>query len=83
MAATAANASADAAVRGDGFNAAVDAARNAWIEAAPPDKALWRPSFRAVLLTNLYFWILIALVISVPFVFVTAFLVPLFIVLVG
>ena len=79
----AANAAADAAAQGKGFNAAAEAARNAWVEAAPPDRQLWRPGFWALLFTNLYFWILVALVISIPFVFVTIVLVPFALIVVG
>jgi hypothetical protein len=83
LAPIAANAAADAAVRGDGFNAAAEAARNAWVEAAPPDKALWRPSFSKLLLTDIYFWILVGAVITTPFLYVTVVLVPIFLIVVG
>jgi hypothetical protein len=43
---------ADAAVNGDGFNAAASAATNAWIEAAQSDKPLWRPGFWSLLFTD-------------------------------
>jgi hypothetical protein len=65
-AAIAANAAADAAVKGDGFNAAVAAATNAWIEAAQGDKPLWRPGFRSLLFTDLYFWALLVLLVTIP-----------------
>lgn len=80
-AATAANAAADAAVRGDGFDAAAEAARRAWIETAPA--SMWRPSFWSLLLTNWSFWALVVTVISVPFVYVTAALAPFLLIYVG
>jgi hypothetical protein len=83
MTVIAANAAADAAVKGEGFNAAAEAARKAWVEAAPPDRQLWRPGFWSLLFTNLYFWLLVALVVSIPFVFVTIILVPFALIVVG
>jgi hypothetical protein len=62
----AANVAADAAVRGDGFNAAAVAATSAWIEAAQDDRPLWRPGFWRLLLTDPYFWILAVLLITIP-----------------
>jgi hypothetical protein len=68
----AANAAADAAVRGEGFNGAAEAARKAWVDNAPRDKTLWRPPFWKLLVTNMWFWVLLALIIATPFVYVTA-----------
>lgn len=83
LSAIAANAAADAAVRGDGFNAAAEDARKAWVEAAPPDKALWRPGFWKLLLTNLYFWFLVGAVVTAPFVYITVVAIPILLGLVG
>jgi hypothetical protein len=74
LGAIAANAAADTAVKGLGFDAAAEAARSAWVEAAPPDKQLWRPGFWRLLLTNLYFWILVGSVVTAPFLYITAIL---------
>jgi hypothetical protein len=76
MAPIAANAAADAAVDGDGFNAAAEAARRAWVDAAPPDKQLWRPGFWSLLLTNLYFWGLILSLILAPVIYITILVAP-------
>ncbi len=54
----AANAAADAALRGDGFNAAMNAARTAWYATAQADESLWRPSFWSLVLTNPFVWAL-------------------------
>lgn len=62
----AANAAADAAVNGDGFNAASVAATNAWVEAAKDDRPLWRPGFWSLVFTDRYFWGLLALLITIP-----------------
>jgi hypothetical protein len=52
----AANAAADVAFRGDGLEAAMNAARKAWFENAQADQSLWRPSFGRLILTNLWVW---------------------------
>lgn len=65
-AALAANAAADAAVKGEGYNAAAAAAMNAWIEAARAHDPLWRPGFWSLLLTDWYFWGLLVLLITIP-----------------
>jgi hypothetical protein len=52
----AANAAADTAFRGDGFNSAVNAARAAWYAAAQTDQSLWRPSFWSLVLTSPFVW---------------------------
>ena len=72
MVAIAAHAAADAAVRDEGFNGAAEAARKAWVDSAPGDKALWRPPFWKLLITNMWFWVILALIIATPFVYVTA-----------
>jgi hypothetical protein len=64
----AANAAADTAFRGDGLEAATNAARKAWFENAQADQSLWRPSFWRLILTNLWVWgffvVLVVFVIS-------------------
>jgi hypothetical protein len=72
LAAVAANAAADTAVKGEGFNAAAEAARSAWVDAAPADKQLWRPGFWPLLLTSWYFWILVVSLIAAPLIYITA-----------
>jgi hypothetical protein len=62
----AADAAADMAVKGQGFNAAATAAANAWIEAAQNDEPLWRPRFRSLLLTDPYVWALFLLLVAIP-----------------
>ncbi len=62
----AANAGADAAARGEGFNAAAAAATNAFIKAAGSEEPLWRPGFWKLLLTDRYFWGLAVLLVTVP-----------------
>jgi hypothetical protein len=52
----AANAAADTAFRGDGLEAATNAARAAWFANAQADQSLWRPSFWSLILTNLWVW---------------------------
>jgi hypothetical protein len=76
LSALAANAAADAAVKGGGFNGAVEAARKAWIDAAPIDKVLWRPGFWPLLLTSWTFWALLVASITAPFLYITALAVP-------
>jgi hypothetical protein len=76
LSAIAANAAADAAVKGGGFNGAVEAARLAWLDAAPIDKELWRPRFWPLLLTSWTFWVLLVASITAPFLYVTAVAVP-------
>lgn len=83
LAPIAANAAADAAVKGEGFNGAAEAARMAWVDAAPAGKALWRPRFWTLLLTNLYFWALLVFVLATPFVRITAIVVAVLLPLVG
>jgi hypothetical protein len=56
LAEAAANSAADTAFRGDGFNAAADAAKAAWYATAQADQSLWRPSFRSLVLTNPFIW---------------------------
>jgi hypothetical protein len=65
-AAIAANAAADAVLRGDGINAAAAAATNAWIEAAQGDKPFWRLTFWGLLLTDFPFWALVVMLITLP-----------------
>jgi hypothetical protein len=72
----AANAAADAAVKGDGFNASAEAARSAWVAAAPPDRQLWRPGFWSLLLTNLYFLGLVLSLILAPVIYITILVAP-------
>ncbi len=64
----AANAAADTAFRGDGFNTAMNSARAAWFAAAQADESLWRPSFSSLVLTNPFVWaipvLLLVLVLS-------------------
>jgi hypothetical protein len=88
-AAIAANAAADAAVNGDGFNAAAAAATNAWIEAARSDKPLWRPGFWSLLFTDRFFWGLLVLLLTIPLYWVVpalslfALLIPAALIVVG
>lgn len=62
----AASAASDVAAEGKGFNAAALAAVNAWIEAAQGDQPLWRPGFWSLLLTEIYFWLLVGLLATIP-----------------
>jgi hypothetical protein len=52
----AANAAADTAFRGDGFDAAMNAAKAAWYAAAQDNESLWRPSFWSLVLSNPFVW---------------------------
>jgi hypothetical protein len=52
----AANAAADTAFRGDGFDAAMNAARAAWYATAQDNESLWRPSFWSLILSNPFVW---------------------------
>lgn len=52
----AANAAADTAFRGEGLEAATNAARKAWFANAQADQSLWRPSLWHLILTNPWVW---------------------------
>jgi hypothetical protein len=54
----AANAAADTAFRGEGLEAATNAARKAWFENAQANQSSWRPSFWKLLLSNPFVWAL-------------------------
>jgi len=85
----AANAAADAALKGDGFNAAASVATNAWILAAQADRPLWRPAFWGLLFTDWFFWGLVALLVTIPVYWVApalsvfALLIPVALIVVG
>jgi hypothetical protein len=61
----AANAAADTAFRGDGLEAATNAARKAWFANAQADESSWRPGFWKLLLSNPFVWALPALLLVI------------------
>src|ERR1700674_601363 len=61
----AANAAADTAFRGDGLEAATNAAREAWFANAQANGSSWRPSFWKLLLSNPFVWALPALLLVI------------------
>jgi hypothetical protein len=65
LVAAAANAAADTAFRGDGLEAATNAARNAWFANAQANGSSWRPGFWKLLLSNPFVWVLPALVLVI------------------
>jgi hypothetical protein len=62
----AANAAADTAAKGEGFNAAADAGKAAWYAAAQSDATAWRPDLTNLILTSAAFWVLIGLIVGAP-----------------
>ena len=61
----AANAAADTAFRGDGLEAATNAARKAWFANAQANESSWRPGFWKLLLSNPFVWALPALLLVI------------------
>ena len=61
----AANAAADTAFRGEGLEAATNAARKAWFANAQANWSSWRPSFWKLLLSNPFGWVLPALLLVI------------------